>query len=115
MKTKTTMKYITNLYNNVYSCGYCDLQDIMRHVEPRYYNCGVYGWNCDIYVDFSRDIAITTGYRNMRGRTIPHELIKKYSDIAKAIYKDCWTKPFDKLNAELEENRENFFNELLAI
>ena len=115
MKKKTTMKHITNTYNNVFSCGYCDMYDIMRHVEPTYYNCGVYGWNCDIYTNYYRGIAITTGYRNMRGRTIPHELIKKYSDIAKAICENYWTKPFDELNAELEENRENFFNELLTI
>lgn len=115
MKIKTTMNYITKHYNNVFSCGYCDLQDIMKHEEPVYYNCGVYGWNCDIYVDFKRDIAITTGYRNMRGRTIPIEIIEKYSNIAKEICKDYWKKPYEQLNEELNQNRENFFNELLNI
>lgn len=114
MKTKTTMKHITNAYENVYSCGYCDLQYIMRGVEPKYYNCGVYGWNCDIYVDYSRDIAITTGYRNMRGQMIPSELIDKYSKVAEELSKD-WTKPYDETFEALEQNRENFFNELLNI
>lgn len=115
MKIKATMKYITNLYDNVYSCGYCDMQDIMKHVNPVYYNCGVYGWNCDIYTDSKRSIAITTGYRNMRGQTIPHEIIEKYSSIAREICKDYWTKPYDELNAELDQNRENFFDELLKL
>lgn len=114
MKTKTTMKHITNMYDNVYCCGYCDLQYIMRMVEPNYYNCGVYGWNCDIYTDYSKGIAITTGYRNMRGKMIPMEIIDKYSKIAEAISKD-WSKPYDIVRAELEVNRENFFNEILAI
>ena len=115
MKVKTSMKDIANNWKHVYSCGYCDLQDIFRHEPPMYYNCGIYGWNCDIYVDFGKDIAITTGYRNMRGKTIPSELIKKYSDIAKAITKHQWEKPFAEIKAELEENRENFLNELLKI
>ena len=112
MKTKTTIKNIRNNWDKVFYCGYCDLQDIMRYEEPTYYNCGVYGWNCDIYTDFSRDIAITTGYRNMAGKRIPSELIKKYSEIAKEIIKNQWDKPYEETKAELDQNRENFFKEL---
>lgn len=115
MKTKTAMTHITKVYDNVYCCGYCDLQYIMRGVEPQYYNCGVYGWNCDIYTDISRSLAITTGYRNMRGRLIPLELIKKYSDIAEGICKDTWKKSYDEIKEALEANRENFFDELANI
>ena len=115
MKIQTTMKYITKHYNNVFSCGYCDLQDIMKHEEPVYYNCGVYGWNCDIYVDFKRDIAITTGYRNMTGKRISTELIEKYSEIAKEITKNSFAKPFEEIKKALDENRENFFKELVNI
>lgn len=60
MKERTTMKSIRNNWNKVFKCGYCELQDIMKYHEPQYYNCGVYGWNCDIYVDYGKDIAITT-------------------------------------------------------
>lgn len=111
MKTKTSMK-IMNAYENTFQCGYCDLQYIMRMKEPRYYNCGLYGWNCDIYTDPLTDIAISTGYRNMRGRMIPMEIIDKYSKIAEEISKD-WTKPYDQTREELEENRRNFYAELL--
>lgn len=115
MKTKTTIKSIKNNWANVYYCGYCDLQDIFRYEEAQYYNAGVYGWNCDIYVDYARDIAITTGYRNMTGKRIPSELIKKYSDIAKEIAKSPFTKSYDEVKKALDENRENFLNELKTI
>ena len=115
MKTQTTMKYIRNNWSKVFRAGYCDLQYIMRYEEPQYYNCGVYGWNCDIYCDFARDIAITTGYRNMTGKRIPSELIQKYSNIAKEIYKNEFAKPFDEIKTALDENRNNFFAELNTI
>ena len=111
-KIKTDMKTINNGFKKVFRAGYCDLQYIYEYEEPQYYNCGVYGWNCDIYVDYKRDIAITTGYRNMRGASIPHELIKKYSDIAKEIYEKPFSFPYDELKAALDENRENFLDEL---
>ena len=111
MKEHTTMKSICNYWGKVYRCGYAELQFIMRHTEPKYYNSGVYGWNCDIYVDYKRDIAITTGYRNMRGTLIPHELIKKYSNIAEEISKN-WSVPYEETKRKLEENAENFWNEV---
>ena len=111
MKTHIAIKTIRNNWNKKFQCGYCDLQYIMRGKEPQYYNAGVYGWNCDVYCDFGRDIAITTGYRNMTGKMIPSELIEKYSKIAEEISKD-WSKSYEKTLKELENNRENFFNEL---
>lgn len=113
-KQHTTIKYIKNVWNNVYRCGYCDLQYIMRYEDPMYYNSGVYGWNCDIYCDVKRDIAITTGYRNMAGKMIPDEIIEKYSKIAKEICED-WNKSYEETKLALEENREKFLDELLKI
>ena len=106
------MKNIRQAWKKVFYCGYCDLQYIMRGEEPTYYNCGVYGWNCDIYCHFGKDIAITTGYRNMTGRRIPDELIEKYTDNAKAILEGQWVRPYEEYMAELAENREKFFEEL---
>ena len=114
-KIKTTNKHIKAIWNNVYRCGYCDLQYIMRGEEPVYYNCGVYGWNYDVYCDYKRDVAITTGYRNMTGRVIPNELIKRYSDIAKEILEDYWKKPYEEIQKALADNREKFFDELVNI
>lgn len=112
-KIKTTMKYINALYNKVYRAGYCDLQYIFRYEEPTYYNCGVYGWNCDIYTE--KGIAITTGYRNMRGKQIPHELIEKYSEKAKEIASAPFTTPYEEIKRALDVNRENFIDELLKL
>lgn len=114
-KIKTTMKYIQNVWGNVYRCGYCDLQYIMRYEDPIYYNCGVYGWNCDIYCDFKTNTAITTGYRNMRGRVIPHEIIERYSNIAKAIMENGRGKSYDEIKEELDQNRRKFFDELVNV
>lgn len=112
MKQHTTIKAIRNNWTKVFRCGYCDLQYIMLGEEPNYYNSGVYGWNCDIYCDFSRDIAVTTGYRNMAGQMIPAEIIQKYSDTAKKINSKCLPIPYDEIKAKLDENRNNFFAEL---
>ena len=112
-KIKTTNKHIKAIWEHVYRCGYCDLQYIMRGEEPVYYNCGVYGWNYDAYCDYKRNIAITTGYRNMTGARVPDELIEKYTNIAKEILEDYWKKPYEEIQKALEENRENFFEELL--
>lgn len=110
MKTKTTIKNIKNNWRKVFYCGYCDLHYIYHHEEPQYFNAGAYGWNCDIYCDYSKDIAITTGYRNMAGKRIPDELIEKYTENAKKIlglnYSYTTTKEL------LNENKENFLDEL---
>lgn len=113
-KIKTSMNTITKNFNKVFRAGYCDLNYIFYHDEPQYYNCGAYGWNCDIYIDYKRDIAITTGYRNMRGKSIPHELLKKYTENAKNILlaKNMINKSYDDIEKELEENREQFLKEL---
>ena len=111
-KIHVSMKYIRNFWGKTFRCGYCDLQYIFRYEEPTYYNSGVYGWNCDIYCDYKRDIAITTGYRNMTGKRIPDELLEKYTDNAKKIIENQWKIPFDELKKALDENKEKFLDEL---
>ena len=62
-KAKTTRKWVNENYYCV-SFGYCELQYLLYFQEPRFYTCGVYGWNFDVYI-FCCDYAITTGYRGM--------------------------------------------------
>lgn len=114
-KQHTTMKYIRNVWGNVFRVGYCDLQNIFKYEEPQYYNSGVYGWNCDVYCDFARDIAITTGYRNMAGQRVPDEILKKYDAIAKEILKNTFSIPYTELKEKLDENRQNFLDELAKL
>ena len=114
MKIKTTNKYIKAMYRNVFSCGYCDLQEITRGIdEPIYYNCGVYGWNYDGYVDYRTDTAITTGYRNMTGARIPSEILKKYTEKAKKIREKYSFSEWDKEKKALEKNYRKFIDELV--
>ena len=108
MKIKTSMKVCYN-FKKVFRCGYCELQNILRRYDPTYYNAGVYGWNNDIYVDYTHNIAITTGYRNMRGDRIPSDIIKKYEANAKKILDKAFT---EDISEELTANREAFFEEL---
>ena len=85
MKIKTSMK-ICNNYGKVWRCRYAEIENIFGgYMEPIAYNCGVYGWNCDIYIDNVTDQIITTGYRNTRGKLIPKEILKKYDSKAKKI------------------------------
>ena len=111
MKIKVTMKILSN-YKKVYRCGYCDLQNIFRDVEPTFYNSGIYGWNCDIY-EYGFTVAITTGYRNLKGERIPDEIIRKYDKIAKQILEKRI--PYKQIKKRLIENRRNFINELNAL
>lgn len=97
---------------------------ITRHfytIVPKFYNAGMYGWNCDVYANFEYDIAITTGYRNMAGTRIPSELIKKYNETAKSILENYkhpeqgGYKSRDEKKEKLEENPKNFWNELNSL
>lgn len=111
-KIKTTRKEINNMFSNVFYCGYCDLQHIISKSEAVYYNCGVYGWNFDVFIDYPTDTAITTGYRNMTGRRIPSEIIEKYSSAAKEIHKLGFGSEVSEL---LEQNKRAFFDELATL
>jgi hypothetical protein len=51
----------------------------------------------------------------MAGKRIPDELITKYTEIAKKICENEWSKSYEEVKAALEQNRENFFEELSKI
>ena len=87
MKIHISMKNIPA--RKVYRAGYCDLQYILEH-GPQFYNAGVYGWNCDIYVNYEHDIAVTTGYRNMRGEKIPADLLERYDAEGRELNRNMW-------------------------
>lgn len=106
MKTKTSVKKVTENYKTFY-CGYCDLQNIFKRVEPNYYNSGIYGWNCDIYI--FGNIAIVTGYRNLHGIRIDSSLIEKYDQKAKNIIKRVFQEDIDQ---DLQKNVNEFIAEL---
>lgn len=117
MKTEVTRKQINKFYDEVYRAGYCDLQNIFRYEEPRFYNHGVYGWNFDVYTDHTESgdsVAFTTGYRNMTGERIPSELLKRYDEAAREILKNSFAVGFEETKKALDENRAAFIAELTA-
>ena len=61
-KCKVTGKWLKENFNCI-SAGYCDLQYLLQYESPLYYNCGVHGWNYDVYV--TGNYALCTGYRGM--------------------------------------------------
>lgn len=81
MKTKLTNKQVKQMFPNIKTAGYCDLQFLLNNVEPIAYTCGVYGWNYDVY--YINGVAIATGYRNMPGEHL--EKISEYNEKARAI------------------------------
>ena len=81
MKYRATRKDTLRWYN-CFQVRYCDLQNLFSFVSPRYYTCGVYGWNADVYA-FGNN-AIVTGYRPF-GRKTDWETVRAYEDLAKTI------------------------------
>lgn len=83
MKTKITRKEVARFYT-CYGTGYGDLNYLLSFQSPRFYTCGVYGWNCDIYT--FGDYAITTGYRGQIHHVDrQYELEREYEKKAQEI------------------------------
>lgn len=107
MKMKTSMLKIKKSFKHTVCCGYCDLQNILNKDDAQFYNAGTCGWNCDIYVNYKYNIAISTGYRNMCGPRIPDEIIEKYSKIGSELRRNCWSD--ENYREKTEENKANFW------
>lgn len=96
-KVKTTRNYIKAVYGrDILSIGYCDAATLLRGENPWGYNCGVYGWNYDVYT--VHGIAICTGYRGMPGRKANN--VHEYERRARAIADD-YSRPYEDRQAEI--------------
>jgi hypothetical protein len=103
MKLKTTRKEIKNKVasNYLWRVGYCDMQNLLYYKNAIAYTSGVYGWNFDLYeVD---GVYFTTGYRNMIGKQVDYELLRKYEQQAGDIIK-TWGKHSTEEKQELVNN-----------
>ena len=103
MKFKTTRKAIVNGASRLVSAGYCDLATLLRNHSPIAYNCGVYGWNFDVYEVYG--LTICTGYRNMPGRRANN--ISEYESRAREIMQDD-SITWQQRDAEVEKLLEQF-------
>ena len=73
MKYQTTMKAIRNNYRTILTVHYCELQNLLRDVQPESYCAGVYGWNCDNY-EIDTDCMLSTGYRPIGSNWLPYDI-----------------------------------------
>lgn len=104
MKFKTTNNNIKTGYAHILKIGYCGAQYLLTGQEARAYNCGVYGWNYDVYV--VDGVAICMGYRGMPGRSVDYNRFKKAEKQAEKIYCDYsleWNKKINKINKLLKK------------
>lgn len=113
MKQFVTMPLVKTYYSNLFKVPYCALQNLFLGKEPKFYNYGTYGWNCDIYTSELYNVAITTGYRNTKGKKIPTEIVEKYETAAKKIISE--NTDFYDINLNLRILRQKFFQELTTL
>lgn len=85
MKIKITNKFVKSNYAIRI---YCDNLRLLQYLDCKMYNCGVYGWNYDLYE--YKDVALLTGYRNIpynvRSITLENKYNKLYNEIDKSKY-----------------------------
>lgn len=105
MKVKVTKKQVLESYSNVIELSYCALQHILNRGNARFYTCGVYGWNADIY-EINNNTVIVTGYRPF-GNILPsYDLVKEYDYKAQLILANAgldYTQKEQKINELLCE------------
>lgn len=89
MKSEITSKKLKRMYR-VYRVNSSEIQYSFLGKPPIFYNCGVYGWNYDVYIpDPYKDIAIITGYRALNCEMLDSEKIKKLQDKFSKLKQDA--------------------------
>ena len=112
MKLKTTRKEIKNKVasNYIWQVGYCDMQNLLHYKSAIAYTSGVYGWNFDLYeVD---GVYFTTGYRNMLGKQVDCELLRKYEKQAEAVINTWGIYTHEEKQERVNELLKEFIREL---
>lgn len=84
MKAKVTNKMLKE--ECAVCIGYCQAWYLLYYENPKYYTCGVYGWNSDVY-DIEGTL-ISTGYRPAGTMRIDSDLLDTYNNMAQDIVSD---------------------------
>jgi len=104
-KQATTRKEITKNGTPVFSAHYCEIYALLRGLSASGYNAGKLGWNWDAYTldTNAGSVCICTGYRNLTGTPILHEIAKKYNKLADTMTSGrnlySWNKQLDGLRS----------------
>ncbi len=92
-KIKTTRKQLAENFKCI-GFGYCAIQNLLQYESPRFYTCGVYGWNFDGYIIEHKgtEFCLTTGYRGMiynaKQNKNTYAIVKKYDNLAEKIVRN---------------------------
>ena len=115
MKLETTKKQIRdNTRDNLYSVGYCELQYLLRDVNPFAYSSGIYGWACDYYelsIDGQR-IIISTGYSPI-GKNIDYKTAREYDTVASKLTEFGSGLNYEQAKEERSKLLNNFLRTLI--
>lgn len=87
-KVRITRKELKELSGTLVQTGYCDLQDLLYNHSADFYNCGVYGWNFDVYRVYGLNIC--TGYRGMIGKPLNYAETRETNKEARKIREASW-------------------------
>lgn len=104
-KIRVNKKDILNSYKNIIPIGYCDAYYLLSDQNKKYYTCGVYGWNADIY-EIDNSTCIVTGYRPFGNIKNDYKILQKYEEQARKImcdYSIDYGKKFKKVNKLLKK------------
>ena len=84
MKYRTTRKEIRENYSNVIKVSYCDLQNLLTHLEPFAYITRREGWAADIY-ELTPNVALVTGYAPFGNVAVDRDICRRYEEKARKI------------------------------
>ena len=113
MKLKTTKKQIKNNFNNIYSFGYCQIQNLVYYKNAFAYSSGSYGWGCDYYE--MDNVCLSTGY-SPTGIDVNSDLVRKYEDKAKKQgYSSRNSFSFNKMTELLKQHWNKYIPEFASM
>ena len=109
MKIRTTRKEVLQSFDKVYRISQELGNEISRYINPDYYTCGKYGWNCDVFI-IENSVALTYGDRYIGGRypiDKQEELVKKLGKLESRY--DKKTIKYDTMKRKGKEIINEFF------
>lgn len=113
IKRKDMMQWTRDGFK-CYVIPYCGAQYLFNDSGRDFYNSGVYGWNCDVFLFYSERVVIATGYRTPACYIdAPSELVREYNGRAERITAEVhdW-KP---QRAAIEALRDEFISKLKEV
>lgn len=112
MKKKVTIKWARELCDICLCVPENAVKYLLMNWEPVGFNCGIYGWNFDVYQ--VHGIAICSGYRYMPGSISKQEreLVALFNTKAQKVWQSAL--PYADAQAEVENLVDEFVTAIKA-